>query len=872
MMSFFEMFPMRLFCITLFILSLFACGGAENRKGKHIEAAKDFLTENNFDKARIEIKNAIQIDPKDKEAFLVLGEIQEKLSNFREAAKAYHKAVQLDEDNDVTARARLGKLYLLGRATDTAEEMSNAILSREPNHTDGILIRAGVFAQKEDYDSAVKDLKQVLEQEPNHIDATALLSTIYTQRGDRKESARLLEETLLKHPENTSLRYALVRLYMEDKQFDKGIEHLKKNTEISSDFVHVVRLAKAYSAAERVEDGEALLKKVIAEQPDNLDAKLLEADFVRHHKGMSDAEEVFNRYIEQSPKDFELYFGLADLYKKASIGFNFVSLYTSKTEEDIQVFSKNIKNTEATYQRIIDKAKDLPEGFQAKVKLAELYLILKEKLRAPTQNITEKLIANYGKEKVNHIEQFLESLRSQYGEGKEKQAMALLNSVIEENSRDREALMLRADYFIKNDQPGQAILDLRTILADNPVDSDALKLISSAHVIDGELELALESLNKAVQAKPTDVSARSALARLQTRFGYHDRAAKNYRDLLKLYPKNNQVHIEMIKSEISSRNYDTAKQDIERFIALSEDNKPLAFYLKGLIQQAEQKYNESIDSFETALAIKPESPEPLNSLIKSYTLINQSEKAIEKLNSLLKQGVQLANTNNLKGELLSRTGKHKDAVQSFRQAIIADKQWSIPYRNMAAVYMQQGDLSSAEKVYQEGISNAKNVQMLSIGLAVFYEQNQRIEDAISIYENMLSKNNELEAARNNLAMILVTHQSNNKASVEKAISLVENFDKSRNPIYLDTYGWVFLKKGDVKKATEILEKANSKAPSSSVIAFHLGQAYYEGKSYDQAVRHLEKAVSSPLEFHGKDLAKQLLSKSKQQLQLSSNNS
>ena len=56
-------------------LVLGACGSAEDRKQEHIARGEQYLSEKNFDKARVEFKNALKIDPKDASARYMLGKV-----------------------------------------------------------------------------------------------------------------------------------------------------------------------------------------------------------------------------------------------------------------------------------------------------------------------------------------------------------------------------------------------------------------------------------------------------------------------------------------------------------------------------------------------------------------------------------------------------------------------------------------------------------------------------------------------------------------------------------------------------------------------------------------------------------------------------
>ena len=108
------------------IASLVAgCGGAEQRKARYIEKGESYLAERNYEKARVEFRNALQIEPNDVNARYQLGRVSEKLNNPREAVGHYQAAIDLDP-NHMESRAALGRLYLLGGVPDRALELVSA--------------------------------------------------------------------------------------------------------------------------------------------------------------------------------------------------------------------------------------------------------------------------------------------------------------------------------------------------------------------------------------------------------------------------------------------------------------------------------------------------------------------------------------------------------------------------------------------------------------------------------------------------------------------------------------------------------------------------------------------------------------------------
>ena len=65
---------LKAIALVLAATLLGACGGKEERKARYLERGKAYFEEQNFDKARVEFRNVLQIDPKTAEAYLYLAE------------------------------------------------------------------------------------------------------------------------------------------------------------------------------------------------------------------------------------------------------------------------------------------------------------------------------------------------------------------------------------------------------------------------------------------------------------------------------------------------------------------------------------------------------------------------------------------------------------------------------------------------------------------------------------------------------------------------------------------------------------------------------------------------------------------------------
>src|SRR5262249_42882990 len=114
--------------LLLFAASLSACGGGQARYAHHIERGKQYLEARDLDKAGVEFRNALQIEPKSPEALYLNGVVAERRADLRSAMSLYQAAIEAQTDQQ-EARAALGKLWALAGAPDRALEVVKPALA-----------------------------------------------------------------------------------------------------------------------------------------------------------------------------------------------------------------------------------------------------------------------------------------------------------------------------------------------------------------------------------------------------------------------------------------------------------------------------------------------------------------------------------------------------------------------------------------------------------------------------------------------------------------------------------------------------------------------------------------------------------------------
>ena len=110
MMSHFLPRSLTMVLVVLALLPLGGCKPAADRQVHYRDRGAAFLRAKNYEKARIELANALQINPKDALARELAGEAAEALGNGPDALTNYLIAIEL-KPTMTHARARLARLY-----------------------------------------------------------------------------------------------------------------------------------------------------------------------------------------------------------------------------------------------------------------------------------------------------------------------------------------------------------------------------------------------------------------------------------------------------------------------------------------------------------------------------------------------------------------------------------------------------------------------------------------------------------------------------------------------------------------------------------------------------------------------------------------
>ena len=851
----------KLLATALAALMLVGCGGAEERKAKYLERGKAFIAEENWDKARVELKNVLQIDPKAAEAYYLLGEVEASKQEWRKAFGNYSRAVDLDPDL-VDARARLAQFYLLqanayksrderdgeAKALGQAQHEVDEILKRDAKHAGARSLRAALLLREGKSDEALALAQAVVNEDPSHGQAASLLASLHEQAGRNEEAEKVLVEAARTADEPIPLKLHLAQLYAREKNNDAAESILREIIAARpAELNYRVQLAQFLVQIDETDKAEAVLKEAIEADPNDAGRYLLLADLLAAKKGYPAAIEHLERSIAGKPELHELRLGLAKLYER----------------------DKKPDEAKKVYDDMVAHFGNEPPALAARNRLAA------------------------------HAA----------AEGDSEKAEALTTSVLEQNPKDSDALMMRGRLALERADYDTAVASFRSILKDQPDSVPVLHLLAEAQLRKGDAELAGDSLRRAVEVAPQNADARIRFARYLTSRKELVRAleqiapvldedpanadalavksevlaAKGDLDALKTElaklkeaaPDEAEAYLRLARVHMAERNVEAALAEVDEFLARDDKNvqalmlktdilaatgnipalvatiekiksvapdSPEGYFRMSRVMRARGEFADALKEYEQAYALAKGNAKlaMLSEMIETQVAAGQSDQALARVQAILREEPEHKVANDLLGVVQMARKDYAAAEAAFLKQMEINPNSATVYQHLAAAREQQGNSAGAVAAYEQGLA-LKEDTGLQMGLAGVQERQGNLDAAIALYESILSKQPENAIAVNNLAALLVDHRGDEQ-SLARAKELALKLEPAERPAMRDTLGWVYYKTGDYAKSVEVLEGVVNAAPKVPVFQYHLGMAYAKAGDPAKAKATLAKAL------------------------------
>jgi len=778
--------------VTTSILS--GCGGADERKNAYLEKAKQSIAAGDLDKARIELKNVLQIDPKFGNAYYQLGKIYEAKHEYRQAFGSYSKAAELTPDN-FKNQARLGRFYLILAGDKTkAEEKMKYILGKAPENIDGLLLKAAILMRENKTDESLKISEGITKRAPYNVENSTFLALLYWQQKKPEKTIAVLEKTLEKNRDNVQLNLLLAKALINTKKYDsaeKIYQNFLKNK--PDDFKSYTNLAGLYNLKGDKKKAVSILKQAIENNPDEVDRQLTLVQYIQQTQGKDAAEAELISLINQHSSLGKLRLALGELYNKEG-----------KTQQ-----------AKAVYKKAVTEFSEDATGIQSRIMLALMYM----------------------------------------HEKKEDKAKKELQDAIAISPNNPKVNMLIARIAIHDKNYEKVILSLRIVVKETPGNAEAYILLAAAHSVLGEKEQADTVLNNAYENNRDNPNTLMQLAKYYTKVNDIDKTEKMIDAYLALNDKSYEALSIKAKILNKEKKFSKVRPFLQKLITLfpTKENG----YLLSMPYLANEKNSEKAVSLLKQGYKKVANKQVILQLLTSIQLsMGDKKEALNRINTAIKNSPDNINLQLLLAKTYLSIGDYKRAEVELKEVVQSHPDSEEAYVLLSGIYNKQNNQAARADIIRQGSEKTGSVRM-SIMLAGIYGSNKKYDKAISIYEHTLSKSPDNALVMNNLASILSDHKTD-KASLNRAKQLADKMKKSTQPVIQDTVGWIYYKTGDYTAAIKILKNSVKKAPDINIFNYHLGMAYKAAGDNKMAKTYLQKSLSNNKKFDGRTKAEQVL--------------
>jgi tetratricopeptide (TPR) repeat protein len=779
-------------CISSTII---ACGGAEERKAAYQEKARHSMRIGDLDKARIELKNVLQIDPKDARAYFLLGEIFEKKKDYRKAYVSYSKASELDVNNH-EYHAKIGQFQLVFAGDiDKAIEKKDMILNKDPSNVHGLLLKAVILVKQDKIDEAKKIAQDMFSTYPENVDNAIFLTRIYSIEKNFDKAISTLKISMENNKDDESLNNFLARILYSSGRYDEAENELKKSLASHPDlFEKYMTLALFYQKTEKTDEAESMLRRAVNEDREEIRRQLYLVNFIREYRGTSVAIEEVESLIKDSPEIGELRVLLGRLY----------------------IAENKLDKAKSIFQSAILDFSDESTGIESRVFMAKIFIEQKN----------------------------------------EDKALSIVDEAVLISPNDPAVNLLRARIYLSKNDIESAIISLRIVINNEPENITAYFLLASAYKAIKQNEQANDIINQARENNRSNKEALLALSKYHVKNNEPEQAEKVIDNYLSIDADSYEALTLKINILNSKKEFIAAKPYIEHMLSVHPDKE------NGYLHAAQQllidkKYDDAVELLERGYSKTDNNRKILGALTKIQGSMKNSAAAIKRIEDEIREKGEDAELYMFLASAHIASGNLQESKKHLKRVIQIKPDANQPYILLSKLYLNNGQEDDAMRVLKDGLIQTEHDYAISLSIARLYETNKDYNSAIDTYEVALRKYTDKVVIINNLAALLSEHRSDT-SSLKRAKELADKLKDAKQPVILDTAGWVYYKIGNYDDAVSILKSVVEGAPDIPVFNYHLGMAYYKINDTKSAKTFLSKALEGDADFTGRSEAKKLL--------------
>ncbi|MDA8536376.1 tetratricopeptide repeat protein [Alphaproteobacteria bacterium] len=424
----------------------------------------------------------------------------------------------------------------------------------------------------------------------------------------------------------------------------------------------------------------------------------------------------------------------------------------------------------------------------------------------------------------------------------------------------------------------QAQAWLNTFIQDNPDNPEALSLLSQVLLLDKKEIEAGRALTKAASINSKLPSVCRNKARLLIKQSQPKEALKMAQLACEYSPKDLESLL-VLAACLGSNQRDLESAQLLEKILQARPNYSEAYSVRALINLRAKDAASAINDIEMAVSLKPHLTQMWGLLSSLYHQLNRLGDAIDALRNALKNEPKDVAMMTQLGELCRQNDKVDEAIEILKETTVLTPKDTTAWTNLGVAFQQAKRIADAKMAYQKALAlNPKSAAVLN-NLGALAKNSDELTSAYEYFKRALDVDPSSFEAHSNLGNILGEMRRFEEAekSFKKAIKLKPDFglaynnlanilkeqerlDEAEanykqaitvNPGYADAYnnlGNLYGELGIFEEAEANFKQAISLNPNSANAYQNLGNTLGEQGQFEKAEANFKQAIALEPDF------------------------
>ena len=476
------------------------------------------------------------------------------------------------------------------------------------------------FVNNGKHQAAVTLFKNALEKDPNYIDARLQLGIAYLETGKYDKAESELEKALHQQPDSHPAILNLSKIYLGTNRPEKAIDQLEKLLESDPDNAEALFvLARCHVALTDLPTAERLFRESLLVRPNYAPAQLDLARVLYMTARDDAADQLVDAVLTQNPKNTDAYYllmrkALSERDRDGAI--NALKKIRSVKADD--VFAAYMLSMLYLDDGQIDVARQIASelrtahpGHPAGYRIEGIALYLTGDYPAAIQNLQKSING------MPDLAGFYFVGLANYRVGQYEKALSGFQKALDKSPDHDQSRLMVAQTLFKQGRNEDCIREAQLVLKRDSANANAYNILASAYMVQGNYDLAMEYIDKAVQINPELAQAHLKKGLFNMALGNKKQGELDLANAVDAAPETLNMRLLLASYYLRQHNYPMASETILEGLTITPDSAVL-YNLLAAVKFGQNKPDEAIEALNEAKRHKPDYFTPYFNLANYY--------------------------------------------------------------------------------------------------------------------------------------------------------------------------------------------------------------------------------------------------------------